>query len=101
MANKTISVVLDAPITYNGEEIAKGEVIELPEKSAKSLIKEQTAREVRPADEDVVRQALDEKYSDLADLKKAAEAAGVEFAANATKAKVIDAIIEQGKVDAL
>ena len=126
----TINVILTAAITFNGAIVEKGETIELPEKSAKALIAEGSAKEgttseakngtlepsngnseqeegdgskTSPEDEkELIRKALDDKYvSRIAELKDHAKEADVQFAHDATKAAVIEAVIEAGKAEAV
>lgn len=116
-------------VTFDGKDAAVGDVIEVSDMGAKALIEEGKARpagadgkpkdvddedttaagptnpEANPqaaaeAEVEKQRQALDSQYK-LDELKEAAKAAGVDFAFNATKAQVIDAIMEQGKATLL
>lgn len=123
--SKTIYVLLATGITLEYGDVQAGEVVELPELSAKALINEGKAEEVTPDEntadalkkregqepqepplpdpaEEVekIRKALDDQYK-LEDLKPAAQEAGVDFAYDVTKKSLIAAIIEQGKAQAL
>lgn len=97
-------------VTFNGAHVEAGEEIELSEISAQALIAEGKAEALEPealepeapktpddtpADDKV---ALDKKYtSKIPELKEHAKAADVEFKHDATKAEIIDAVIEAGK----
>jgi len=126
----TINVILTAAITFNGAIVEKDETIELPEKSAKALIAEGSAKEGTPSEakngtlepsnvkgeqeegdgiktspedeKELIRKALDAKYvSRIAELKEHAKEADVQFAHDATKVIIIDAVIEAGKAEAV
>lgn len=92
-------------VTFNGAHVEAGEEIELSEISAQALIAEGKAEALEPeapktpddspADD---KAALDKKYtSKIPELKEHAKAADVEFKHDATKAEIIDAVIEAGK----
>lgn len=126
----TISLTLLAAITFNGAMVEAGEIIELPSKSAESLIAEGQAKrnEVSeaqgvPTDEEKVEgeqllteepsepseddkvlktKALDDKYKgQIPALKEHAKEVDVQFAHDATKAEIIEAIITAGKDEAV
>lgn len=108
--------------THKGERLPVGSVISLDEKNADSLVRGRfaaycdengepikaaapTTGDKAPApgtitDEAKVKKALDSQYK-ADELKDAAKLAGVEFAFDATKPVVIDAIVAQGKAAAL
>lgn len=80
-----------------------GHELEIDEANGKSLIDDGYAEDITPVgppagdpSADDMAKALDKKYKADA-LKEAATAAGVEFAADATKAEVIAAVIAAGK----
>lgn len=89
-------------VTVEGAHIEAGEELEVSELSAKALIAEggaealeQQAPQDPPAGD---KDALDKKYTGkIPELKEHAKAADVEFKHDATKAEIIDAIIEAGK----
>lgn len=121
----TINVLLTAAVTYNGATVDAGETIELPEKSALALINEGTATEaekgtLEPSNEngnqedgegtneaqtkanELNKQALDDKYKGkIPELKEHAKEVEVEFAHDVTKEKLIEAILEAGKAEAV
>ena len=92
-------------VTFNGAHIEAGEEIELSEKSAKALIAEGKAESLEPVESEKQdespaddKAALDKKYtSKIPELKEHAKAADVEFKHDATKAEIIEAVIEAGK----
>lgn len=122
---KSISVILSAAVTFNGATVEAGETIELPEKSALALVKEGTASEaekgtLEPSNEngnqedgegtndagaeayELNKQALDDKYvGKIPELKAHAKEVEVEFAHDATKGDIIEAVLEAGKAEAV
>jgi hypothetical protein len=118
MAKKFIKTI--GRVTLNGDNLKKGSVIELDDEHADNLVdgnfaaycnedgetlKAPAAKAKKPADgtivdADKVRNALDTQYK-ADELKSAAKEAGVEFAFDATKAQVIEAVIAQDKAAAL
>lgn len=123
----TIIVTLLVAITFNGATVEAGESIELPAKSAESLIAEGGAKRNEPSEapglptgdekdegeqsttdeltEDwkaLKTKALDDKYKgQIPALKEHAKEVDVQFAHDATKAEIIEAIIAAGKEDAV
>lgn len=121
MGNVSMKVILTAVVTHGRHNLEPGTVIELPEASALALINEERAK---PAEEkgdpalligaegvidpeaaarevvEKMRKALDDKYK-RDPLAEAAKNVGVEFAYDATKAEIIDAVIAAGKADIL
>lgn len=122
-----MKVKLIEAVTVESGEVAAGEYIELSEKSAKALIAEGRAEldeeqieadsiteKQKAAEEEAkaiaekkaveelakTRKALDSKYK-VEELAAAAKEAGVEFAFDAKKADIIEAIIAAGKAEAL
>lgn len=89
-------------VTFEGAHVEAGEEIELSDFSAKALVAEgkaealeQQAPQTPPAGD---KDALDKKYTGkIPELKEHAKAADVEFKHDATKAEIIDAIIEAEK----
>lgn len=130
MSNKY--VLLNESITFSGAHVGKGEIVELPTKSAQALIDEGKALEAEPDAEtkkalegvtegdkgggiripsedetggkfeslDGIKKALDKQYK-ADDLKAAAKAADIQFAHDATKPEVINAVIAAGKAEEL
>ena len=93
-----MKIKLLAAVTFSGAHVDANEEIELPEFSAKALIEEGKAEalEEAPAGD---KQALDVKYKGkVPELKEHAKEFDIEFKHDATKAEIIDAIIEAGKV---
>lgn len=118
---------LIAAVTFESGEIQPGEYIEVSEKSAKALIEEGRAvidaeqeeadrilEKQKAAEEEAkalaekkaieeltkTRKALDGKYK-VEELAAAAKEAGVEFAFDAKKADIVEAVIAAGKAEAL
>lgn len=109
---KTLLAVAEG-ITKDGAPIEVGETFQTNEKSAASLVKEGFAEyaeeEQTPREPDTngpeqgeelenKRKALDDQYK-KDDLAEEAKKVGVEFAYDAKKDVIIQAIIDQGKVD--
>jgi hypothetical protein len=113
--------LLKESVTSNGAHIEAGEVMELTEKSGNALVEEGKAEAVEPEGEPVnppsddeggedngqepddeakVAKALDDQYK-RDELAKAAKEAGVEFAYDAKKGDILNAVMEQGKADLL
>lgn len=122
-----MKVKLIAPVTVESGELEAGEYIEVSEKSAKALIAEGRAiideeqieadrilEKQKAAEEEAkalaeqqavealvkTRKALDSKYK-VEELATAAKEAGVEFAFDAKKADIIEAVIAAEKADDL
>lgn len=117
-------VLLDTYVTIKGEEHKPGEVVELGKKSAEALVNEGKARPATPdaetaaavaaadlpsdaevaanqeADLALTKKALDDQYK-RDELAEAAKAAGVDYAYDAKKAEIIEAVVSQGKAAAL
>lgn len=128
-------IKLLVPGTFNGGTVAAGEIIEVPERSAASLIEEGAAEAIEqeatgspqgdenpdggsntPGDQEKdqdgqdngaqdeelakVRKTLDNKFK-RDDLAAAAKDLGVEFAFDAKKAEIVEAVIAAGKAEVL
>jgi hypothetical protein len=113
-------------VTMRGKDIPPGEVIEVDDQSGAALIREETGAEVRPdaetaaalnvegvktgdqddeaaakaAEFEKIREAIDGQYK-RDELAEAAKSAGVEFAYDAKKGEIIQAVIDQDKVAAI
>lgn len=122
---KTLTVLLAAAVHFNGAKVEAGELIELPENSALALIKEGNAseaekgtsetskengeqepgtdpNEAETAAYELNKRALDDKYKGkIPELKDHAKEVEVEFAHDVTKEKLIEAILEAGKAEAV
>jgi hypothetical protein len=110
-------------VTLRGKEVAPGEVIEVDDKSGAALIAEEAGEEyaqestvdpnagnpggnpndkaaAKAAELEKIRAAIDGQYK-RDELAAAAKEAGVDFAYNAVKPDIIQAIIDQDKVAAI
>lgn len=112
-------------VTLHGVDVPPGEVIEVDDKSGAALIAEEAGEEAKhiavapdglddegtdekqEGEEDTkaaeierVRAALDAQYK-RDELAEAAKAVGVDFAYDAKKAEIIQAVIDQDKVAAI
>jgi hypothetical protein len=112
---KTKFLLLNEALTFNGAIVEAGDVIELSELSADALINEEKAVEVEPDKE--TRKALKGEMSpegkeatgsdDKGDkytrdkLAEEAKAVEVEFAYDAKKGEIIDAVAAAGKAEVL
>jgi hypothetical protein len=116
-------ILTQKTVTLRGQDVPPGEVIEVPDRSGAALIAEGAGIEVtpdgkmaaalggqeqKPDDEAAakaaeiaqIREALYSQYK-RDELAEAAKQAGVDFAYDAKKAEIIQAIIDQGKVAAI
>lgn len=125
--SKAITVTLLAAVTFNGALLEKGDVVELSENSARSLIAEGGAEASeatgsdlsgsegsgtqKPTDDEtgdqdealaIMTKALDDKYVNrIPELKEHAVKADIQFAHDATKKEVIEAVLAAGKGDTI
>lgn len=115
-----MKVKVISPVTFEGSEVQPGEFIEVSDLSAKALIAEgraavdeealneeekaayeaQEAAAAKEAEAAKVKKALNDKFT-RDDLAAAAKEAAVEFAYDAKKADIVDAVIAAGKAEAL
>ena len=89
-------------VTDHGSILEVGTITEIDDRNGASLVAGGYADAVEdepghddPTAEEMAK-ALDKKYN-AEDLKAAATAAGVEYAANAKKSEVVAAVLEAGK----
>lgn len=115
-----MKVKLILPVTLEGSEVQAGEFITLSDLSAKALIAEgrvvideealsteekaaleaKEAAEAKEAELAKVKKALNDKYT-RDDLAAKAKEIGVEFAYDAKKGDIVDAVIAADKAEAL
>lgn len=117
MDSKIVKVIAKG-VTFQGADVTVGETLELGAASADSLVAEgfaefidessepaggnqdDEAAQAAAAELERIKKALDDQYK-APELKDAAKDAGVEFAYDATKPEVIQAVIDQDKAAAL
>lgn len=116
-------IVTKKHVTLRGKEVPPGEVIEVDDKSGAALIAEEAGEEyaqesidpnagkqsdgnpddeaaAKAAEVEKIREAIDAQYN-RDPLAAAAKEAGVDFAYDAKKGEIIQAIIDQDKVAAI
>ena len=111
-----MKIVLKGTVTLSGHDVHAGDVIDIPEDSAKSLVAADLAENVGGKEQNgtpdefkagdgtdgaeealaKLMKALDNQYK-RDELAVVAKTAGVEFEYDAKKAEIITAVIEQGK----